>query len=90
MAKRIGWLAAAVAGLWSAVLGAEVTLRPDYANIVVPPNIAPLNFDVLGAEPGCRVRIANGRVAETFSPQVRLGEGFWRELLQAEAYTITV
>lgn len=91
MARRLSsWFWAAVAGIWSAAAGAEVTLRPDYAEIVVPPNIAPLNFDVLGAEPGSQVILSNGRVTERFGTQVRLGEKFWRELLQAEAYTITV
>ncbi len=82
------WLLAI--GLVSAALGwGTVALYPDYTAITVPPNIAPLNFDVEGA-PGARVTLSNGAVSQTFGSRVRVPEDFWRKLLEAEAYTVTI
>ena len=67
-----------------------VTLRPDYAGVTLPPNIAPLNFDLRGAPEGATVTLSNGTVSRDFGPRVRVPPRFWRELLQAPAYTITV
>lgn len=61
-------------------------VRPDYAGIVIPPNIAPLNFAV--EEPGVeyRVRIYGKRggeiVISSRSPAIEIPIGPWRELLQ--------
>jgi len=81
--------------LWSRpgrVIGAEPTgrtprIRPGYADIVIPPNIAPLNFTVL--EPGRRyyVRIT-GRGGQAInihrrSANIVIPLRRWRRLLQA-------
>ena len=67
-----------------------VHLRPDVAGVTVPPNIAPLNFDVEDAPEALRVTLSNGTLSRDFGPKVRVPETFWRSLLQAPAYTITV
>ena len=69
-----------------------VTLRPDLTGVTVPPNIAPLNFDVQGAPEGAKVKVtlSNGETSKTFGPEVRIPETFWRELLKAPTYTIDV
>jgi hypothetical protein len=62
-------------------------IRPDYADVVIPPNIAPLNFTVL--EPGRRycVRLSGpaGRGIEVYSqePAIVLPAAAWRRLLEA-------
>lgn len=71
-------------------LTAAVSLRPDYSNLTVPPNIAPLNFNVEAAPEDARVHISNGTVSRTFPSKVRIPQTFWRELLKAESYTVTV
>jgi hypothetical protein len=67
--------------------GRAAEIRPDYAGIVIPPNIAPLNFTVL--EPARRyyVRIS-GRAGEAVgvhstSASIVIPPGGWRKLLQA-------
>ncbi len=94
MAKRsFGALAGAlfaVVGLTPIAQGA-VSLYPDYAGITVPPNIAPLNFDVQGAPADARVRLQSGEVIADFPTQVRVPKATWRRLLAAgDSYTITV
>lgn len=87
--------AAGTAWLWPARLAtedAEAVLRPprispDYAGIVVPPNIAPLNFTVreegerflvrLRGRAGGQIEIVRRRPAITIPP------GAWRRLLDA-------
>ena len=100
---RHAWLAAVVAviaagtvwALWPdrpAVEESETVPRlprisPDYAGIVMPPNIAPLNFAV--REDGRRfvVRIQGGRgdalEVVSRSPAIRIPPGPWRRLLDA-------
>ncbi len=67
--------------------GRSARIRPDYADVVIPPNIAPLNFTVL--EPGRRyyVRIA-GRGDKAIdihcdSPGIVIPPKRWRRLLEA-------
>ena len=75
----------------AALTAAPVSLYPDYAGIAVPPNIAPLNFDVRGGQGKIAVTLGNTKgVSETFGRAVRVGERFWRHLLDDTAYTITV
>lgn len=77
-------------GLASMAQGA-VTLKPDYTEITIPPNIAPLNFDVLGAPETARVILSNGDLSLEFPQNVRIKPKAWRRLLaNANAYTITV
>lgn len=64
-------------------------MYPEYAGTVIPPNIAPLNFEV--REPGekycVRVSAAAGAPIEVFSagPRLRFPAEAWRALLQANA-----
>lgn len=68
-----------------------VTLRPDYADITVPPNIAPLNFDVQGVSENAIVTLKNAAETLTFSPKVRIPLETWRRFLTTDdTYTITV
>ncbi|MBN1515022.1 PD40 domain-containing protein [Candidatus Sumerlaeota bacterium] len=61
-------------------------IRPDYCDIVIPPNIAPLNFTV--EEPGIeyQTRIHGTQGEEIFvasrNPGIVIPEQPWRELLQ--------
>ena len=84
----LAWAALALCTLGRTLLA--VGLEPDYAGITVPPNIAPLNFNLVGAPEGSRVRLANGKTERTFPAEVRIGERFWRTLLDAPSYTLTV
>jgi len=62
-------------------------IDPDYIDVVVPPNLAPLNFSIL--EEGCEYRLSllgvHGQAIEIRqpTPKMRLPPGAWRELLQA-------
>jgi len=63
------------------------TIRPDYANIVLPPNIAPLNFVVEEEAENCFVRLHadQGEPVEVFGADRRISipPGPWRRLLAA-------
>lgn len=68
-----------------------VTLYPDYAGITIPPNIAPLNFDVHNAPDTAIVTLKNATNEQTFPTQVRLSPEQWRAFLIPDSdYTITV
>ena len=62
-------------------------IRPDYAGVTVPPNIAPMNFQIL--EPGTHFRAAfsgpNGNRFEVTSGdgEVRIPAKKWKALLEA-------
>lgn len=85
------WQVVLVTTFFALSARAAVTLQPDYANITVPPNIAPLNFNVQGAPEGARVRLKSGTEEAVFSREVRISPAVWRRLLSAsDAYTITV
>ena len=57
-------------------------LYPDYTDIVIPGNIAPLNFNVLNAADAC-VAVLSGADGELVlrGPEVRIPEKKWRRLL---------
>lgn len=85
------WQVVLVTTFFALSARAAVTLQPDYANITVPPNIAPLNFNVQGAPEGACVRLKSGTEEAIFSHEVRISPAVWRRLLSAsDAYTITV
>jgi Tol biopolymer transport system component len=69
-----------------AVVDREPGMSPDYAGVVLPPNIAPLNFAI--AEPGSgyfvRVQAAQGKPIELYSrnAEVRFPPGPWHRLLE--------
>ena len=84
------WTAFALGSAVSCVYG-SARLVPDYANITVPPNIAPLNFDVQAVSEKATVTLNNGSTELTFSRKVRIPLETWRAFLKAgEDYTITV
>jgi len=60
-------------------------IRPDYVNVVLPPNIAPTNFviDEEGTRFHVRISGAEGRGIGVRSrrPSIRIPEGAWRRLL---------
>ena len=63
------------------------TTRPDYHDVMIPPNIAPLNFVVAEPGTGCFVRVsgAHGDPIEIFfaNQKVVLPESGWHQLIQA-------
>lgn len=67
---------------------------PDVFGVEVPPNIAPLNFDVSGAAGGVRAEMRAGTdVLSAEGPRVRWPEGAWRAFLSrhaGEAYELAV
>ncbi|MCF7974546.1 MAG: hypothetical protein K9N55_12065 [Phycisphaerae bacterium] len=62
-------------------------IRPDYSDVVIPPNIAPLNFVVDEPGTGCFVRVSGdlGDPIEAFYPnqKVVLPERAWHDLVAA-------
>ena len=62
-------------------------IRPDYSGVVLPPNIAPLNFTVEERGSGCFVRIgaANGKPIGVFGQagKIIIPQGPWHRLLEA-------
>ena len=72
---------------WSAVSGRPPRIRPDYTNVVLPPNIAPLNFMIREPARKYAVRIsgAEGPVVGIVSkgPKVAVPPRKWRRLLEA-------
>lgn len=67
----------------------QAEIFPEYSNLTLPPNIAPLNFVI--REPGSkfRVEISSGK-AETIkirhrSPTIKIPEHKWQDLLSAHA-----
>ncbi|MDH7569175.1 MAG: hypothetical protein QHJ73_06280 [Armatimonadota bacterium] len=71
----------------SADAGRLPRIRPDYAGITMPPNIAPLNFVVCEQGKRYLVRLSGGQGHEfrvsSSNGQVRLPAGRWRALLAA-------
>ena len=69
-----------------AAVGAA-TVFPDYFNIEIPPNIAPLNFDVEGVDGAVAVtlRAEDGATLAANGPKVRFPERAWRKFLSAHA-----
>jgi len=71
----------------SAAPGVAPRLQPDYAGIVIPPNIAPLNFRIL--EPGTSYRVklhalhGNPIQINSRTPVICLPQKDWAELLHA-------
>lgn len=65
----------------------QPNIFPDYTNVVIPPNIAPLNFYINDTADNYRVRIssARGKAIELSqsSPSVIIPIGKWQKLLQA-------
>lgn len=69
----------------AAVMPQAPRLEPDYTDLVIPPNIAPLNFAI--KEPGTSFHVSlRGKAGEPIEigssgPKVRIPEGLWRQLL---------
>ncbi|MBN1516648.1 PD40 domain-containing protein [Candidatus Sumerlaeota bacterium] len=62
-------------------------IRPDYCGVVIPPNIAPLNFFIeeKGSEYFVRIRSTNGKSIELHSakPSIEIPMSDWRKLLES-------
>ena len=67
------------------VAGAGPAIVPDYADIVMPPNIAPLNFeiDMEGDEYVVRAVATGGKSLTAGGKTIRWDEDDWHELLEA-------
>ena len=68
--------------------GAEVCIYPDYADVVVPPNIAPLNFMVCDSSATAFVAHLHGKEASLLAAAgedgvVKMDSAQWRALLTA-------
>lgn len=78
-----------VLAVLATVAASAATVFPDYFNIEVPPNIAPLNFDVTDIAPTTRVdvvwRAANGDELAAQGPKVRFSARAWRAFLEKHA-----
>ncbi len=81
-------LAASAKAVEQAVsVGRPPRIRPDYADAVIPPNIAPLNFLVQEKGTACRVNV-KGEQGDPIeitsrSPKIMIREKAWRRLLWA-------
>ncbi len=68
-------------------VGRAPKIQPDYADVVIPPNIAPLNFLVREDGSRYRVRIAarqgDSISIESRSAKITISEKSWRKLLAA-------
>jgi len=87
--ERWGW---DVAG--ATAVGREPRIDPDYADVAVPPNVAPLNFEIEedGDRHYVRVESPRGRSIEVRAGGlgVRLPLRAWREVLEASRSVGTV
>ena len=76
--------AACTPGGWqdAAPAAEALALYPDYTDITIPRNIAPLNFNVLNDADAC-VAVLSGTGADIVlkGPEVRIPEKKWRRLL---------
>lgn len=64
----------------------DAKIRPDYRDVTVPPNIAPLNFVVQAARARYTVALTGGRQAIEIvsrSPAIRIPDRKWRRLVAA-------
>ena len=71
-----------------AFVAGAVSVTPDYFNIEIPPNIAPLNFDVEGATngtPKVALRAPDGDELATKGPKFRFSPRTWRKFLTKHA-----
>ncbi len=59
----------------------EATIFPDYKDVTVPANIAPLNFSVLGEKKA--VLLAGDKVIKSRRGVFRFSPGKWRKLLES-------
>ena len=69
--------------------GALPTIRPDYSNSVIPPNIAPLNFFIADSGDGFAVKIGSIKGPNIFiegpSPEISIPTRKWHRLLEENA-----
>lgn len=79
------------AGLLAATVAGAFEVWPDYLNVELPPNIAPLNFDVRGAAEDAAVRVTltapdgDALATDGRACAVRFPEGAWRAFLGRHA-----
>jgi hypothetical protein len=64
----------------------RLAISPDYTDIVIPPNIAPMNFRIENEADGyfVRIRSDSGKAIEILSddPEITIDAGKWRRLLE--------
>jgi len=92
------WLTSGIAALLLAIQGRAADsasalgpprIRPDYVGVTIPPNIAPMNFQIV--EPAAEFRVVfSGRRGQRFeltsiSGDIRIPSKRWRSLLAANA-----
>jgi len=84
---RLAASGSTVAGDKADIVDRPPQIQPDYANAVIPPNIAPLNFLVRenGSRYLVRIRSQQGRAIEitSRSGRIEIPEKRWHELLGA-------
>ena len=77
------------AGLLAATAAGAFEVWPDYLNVELPSNIAPLNFDVRGAAENAAVRVTltapDGDALAAEGREVRFPEDAWRAFLGRHA-----
>lgn len=57
-------------------------IYPDYSELTIPCNIAPLNFNILNDSDACVVEISSGESSYVFKgPEIRIPEKKWQQLL---------
>ncbi|MCQ2144655.1 MAG: hypothetical protein MJY72_02825 [Bacteroidales bacterium] len=67
----------------AALSGDALSMYPDYAGTIIPPNIAPINFAVLNEADRCAaVFSGNGESFCVKGPVVRIPEKKWKKLLE--------
>ena len=61
------------------------TIFPDYTEVTIPANIAPMNFAVREAGEECVARLSCGTIQQTYGDgkKVVIDEDEWHELLKA-------
>lgn len=77
---------AVVEGSWEQI-ARPARIDPDYAGVVIPPNIAPLNFRVEESGTEYRIEVSAPRgetiVITTTEPQIHIPTRRWKDLLDA-------
>lgn len=69
--------------------GRAPTIEPDYREVVIPPNIAPLHFRLIEEIDAWSAEVSSeqgpGRVLHGKAPEVRIPRAMWRTLLETSA-----
>lgn len=98
MKRLANWMMCGLAAMMCMACSADVEVAgaldelpqifPDYAEVTVPSNIAPLDFSFLGDEP-CRLRV-EGRTIKGRGGLFAFGARQWKSLMQKDSLELTV